>query len=123
MAKTVLVVDDSPTIRGIVCAAIEDQLGWNVVECGDGVEALRELPSQAIDLIITDINMPQLNGLELLKYVRGNELYKNVPVIIVTTEGQVRDRQKGIALGAAGYLVKPFEPMKLVELCKSSVGD
>ena len=119
VSRRVLVVDDSPTMRSVVRAALEDAFDVEVYESNNGFEALKALPeTEPLTLIVTDINMPEINGLELLNFVRSNERYKNVPVVIVSTENQSRDRQRGVALGASGYLVKPFEASALVAMCR-----
>lgn len=119
VTRRVLVVDDSPTMRSVVRAALEDAFDVDVYESNNGFEALKALPeTEPLALIVTDINMPEINGLELLNFVRANERYKSVPVVIVSTENQSRDRQRGMALGASGYLVKPFEPSALVDMCR-----
>jgi two-component system chemotaxis response regulator CheY len=108
MAKQILVVEDSQAIRGLIATLMEADADHVVTEAHDGFAALRLLPHQQFDLIITDINMPDINGLELLHYVRQSERHRNVPVVIVTSESSEQDRQRGLALGASDYLTKPF---------------
>ena len=79
-----------------------------MVEAGNGFEALKTLPTRRFDLIITDINMPDINGLELIGFVKSNPAYRDIPLIIVSTEKTEEDKKRGLALGAAGYVVKPF---------------
>ncbi len=109
--QRILVVEDSATMRSLLASTLSD-LGTvvEVTEAASGFEALRLLPRDAFDLILTDINMPDINGLELLSFVKGNAAYRDIPLIIVSTEGSDRDREKGLELGADAYLVKPFEP-------------
>jgi two-component system chemotaxis response regulator CheY len=109
--QRILVVEDSATMRSLLASTLSD-LGTavEVTEAASGFEALRLLPRDAFDLILTDINMPDINGLELLSFVKGNSAYRDIPLIIVSTEGSDRDREKGLELGADAYLVKPFEP-------------
>ena len=114
MAK-VLVVEDSPVMRGLIGSLVDEIEDIEVVEVENGLEALRVLPKESFDLIITDINMPNINGLELLSFIRNNPQHVNTPVLVVTTEGAERDREKGIALGATAYLCKPFENSVLIE--------
>ena len=83
-----------------------------------GFEALRELPRVAYDLILTDINMPDINGLELVSFVKNNAAFRTIPLVIVSTEGSERDRDKGLSLGADAYLVKPFAPETLREIAQ-----
>jgi two-component system chemotaxis response regulator CheY len=106
--ENVLIVEDSPTMRALLVAALEGlDRRLQVTEVGSGFE---RLPRERFDLIVTDVNMPDINGLELVSFVRRNPAYARVPVLIVSTEGSERDREKGLALGADAYLVKPFEP-------------
>jgi two-component system chemotaxis response regulator CheY len=107
----VLIVEDSPTMRALLVSALEGlPRALGVTEVASGFEALRRLPRERFDLIVTDVNMPDINGLELVSFLRRNPVYARVPVVIVSTEGSERDREKGMALGADAYLVKPFEP-------------
>lgn len=106
----------------MLAATLESLEGVETVEAANGFEALRLLPRHQIDLIITDINMPDINGLELISYVRNNPNYQNIPVFIVSTEGNPKDLEKGKALGANEYIVKPFDPRRLLELVKQYLG-
>jgi len=108
MIATILVVDDSATTRSLVASYLTDWEGVEVVEAASGFEALRVLPARQVDLIVTDINMPDINGLELISFVRANPNYRRIPVIIITTENSAEDRKRGLDLGACDYLVKPF---------------
>ena len=110
----ILVVEDSPTMRALLAAALEElSTPAKITEAGSGFEALRRLPREPFDLILTDVNMPDINGLELVSFVRRSEAYRDVPLVIVSTEGSERDRDKALALGADAYVVKPFEPAEL----------
>jgi len=117
--QRILIVEDSATMRSLLASALTD-LGTSVetTEAASGFEALRLLPREPFDLILTDINMPDINGLELLSFVKGNASYRDIPLIIVSTEGSERDREKGLGLGADAYLVKPFEPEDLRRVAK-----
>jgi len=113
----ILVVEDSPTMRALLTASLEEISGqFKVTEVENGFEALRALPRESFNLIITDINMPDINGLELVSFVKSNNAYRSIPLIIVSTEGADRDRERGLELGADAYLVKPFEPENLREI-------
>ncbi len=112
MAK-ILVVEDSPAMRGLIASIIEELGDNEVVEVGGGFEALRKLPGTEFDLIITDINMPDINGLELLSFIRKNPVHEKTPVLIVTSEESVAQRERGLALGANAVLCKPFEKDEL----------
>lgn len=113
MGYKVLIVEDSPTIRSLIISTLESAGDFSFVETGGGFEALRILPREKFDLIITDINMPDINGLELVSFVKKNDLYRNIPLIIISTEGSKNDIAKGLALGADEYIVKPFNPEEL----------
>jgi two-component system chemotaxis response regulator CheY len=116
----VLIVEDSPTMRALLVAALEGLAReLDVTEVASGFEALRQLPRERFDLIVTDVNMPDINGLELVSFVRRNPAYARVPLLIVSTEGSERDRAKGLALGADAYLVKPFEPEDLQRIAQA----
>ncbi|MBW2241968.1 MAG: response regulator [Deltaproteobacteria bacterium] len=113
----ILIVEDSGTMRSLLIQALEDlDPESKIDEAQNGFEALRMLPRARYDLILTDINMPDINGLELVSFVKGNEIYRAIPLVIVSTEGSERDRAKGLELGADGYLVKPFVPGELQAL-------
>ena len=107
----ILIVEDSATMRSLLVSTLED-LGApvKIVEASGGFEALRLLPRDDFDLVVTDINMPDINGLELVSFIRNNENYAKIPLVIVSTEGSDRDRDKGLRLGADAYLAKPFDP-------------
>lgn len=103
-------------MRSMLVSTIDELEKYSIVEAASGFEALRLLPREKVDLIITDINMPDINGLELISYVRNNPNYASIPLFIVSTESGDKDLEKGRALGANEYLVKPFDPVKLQEL-------
>jgi two-component system chemotaxis response regulator CheY len=114
--KKILIAEDSNTMRSLLVSTIASLDKYEIVEAASGFEALRLLPREQIDLIITDINMPDINGLELISYVRNNPNYQNIPLFIVSTESSDKDLEKGLALGANEYLVKPFDPSRLQDL-------
>ena len=115
----ILIVEDSPTMRSLLTSSLEELEGAvKIVEVGSGFEALRHLPRERFDLIVTDINMPDINGLELINFVKKNPNYRDVPLFVVTTEGREQDRTRGIALGASEYLIKPFASDVLIALVK-----
>ena len=116
----ILIVEDSPTMRAMLASALEDLDGpVKITEAESGFEALRLLPREPYDLILTDINMPDINGLELVAFVKKNEAYRSIPLVIVSTEGSERDRDRGLALGAEAYLVKPFDPEELCRIAQA----
>ena len=112
--KNVLIVEDSKAIRSMMRVSLEEMGGFFAVEAGNGFEALKTLPTRRFSLIITDINMPDINGLELIGFVKSNAAYKDIPLIIVSTEKSEEDKKRGMALGAAGYVVKPFKKEDLM---------
>jgi two-component system chemotaxis response regulator CheY len=120
--KRILVTEDSGTMRSLLVSTIEACGDYTVIEAGSGFEALRLLPREKVDLIITDINMPDINGLELISYVRRNANYAGTPLFIISTEGREKDVEKGLALGANEYLVKPIDPVRLQELIIKYIG-
>jgi two-component system chemotaxis response regulator CheY len=120
--KKILITEDSPTMRSLLVSTIESLEGYSIVEANSGFEALRLLPRENVDLIITDINMPDINGLELISYVRNNPNYRSIPLFIISTEGGEKDLERGISLGADEYLVKPFDPDRLLDLIRRYLG-
>jgi two-component system, chemotaxis family, chemotaxis protein CheY len=118
MRFKVLIVEDSKASREFIAATVEAVDGVQAIGTHSGFEALKLLPRHRFDLIITDINMPDINGLELINFVKKNPNYRSVPLFIITTEGREQDRERGLALGAVEYLVKPFEPKSLEGLIK-----
>ena len=112
--QRILIVEDSATMRSLLASSLEElEIPVKITEAESGFEALRLLPRFAFDLIVTDINMPDINGLELLSFVKSNDRYREIPLVVVSTEGSDRDRDKGLGLGADHYLVKPFDPEAL----------
>jgi len=111
--KSILLVEDSATTRSLIRAVIEEIGDFDVVEASTGFDALKLLPAQDFDLVVTDINMPDINGLELINFVKGNPRYKHIPLIIVTTERSEEDKKRGMALGATAYVTKPFKAPEL----------
>ena len=109
-----LVVEDSPTMRQMVVFALRRIPSLSCIEAEDGVDALRKLQVETVDIIVTDINMPMMDGLKLIGMVRKDERHKDVPIIVVATEGASEDRERGLALGADAYLVKPIDASAVV---------
>ncbi len=118
-ALTLLVVEDSPLVRQLIAFTLRRLRDCRVVEAVDGVDALKKLASERIDLVITDINMPMMDGLKLVTHIRGNARTKDLPIIIVTTEGAEEDRRRGLALGANAYIPKPVQPSDLLKTITS----
>jgi len=113
MGSPILIAEDSAVTRAFLVSALEEMDDFEIVEASTGFEALKQLPRRKFSLIIADINMPDINGLELINFVKNNSNYRDIPLIVVTTEGAERDRQKGLSLGADEYLVKPITPKLL----------
>jgi two-component system chemotaxis response regulator CheY len=115
---TALVVEDSPTMRQLIVFALHRIRGLTVIEADDGVDALRKLNGGPLDIIITDINMPIMDGLKLVKRVRSDEALKAIPIIIITTEGAEEDKQRALALGANSYITKPIQAPQVIAKVK-----
>jgi len=118
LSKKILIAEDSQTMRSLIASTISVMGGYELIEAANGFEALRILPREKVDLVITDINMPDINGLELISFIKNNPNYKETPLFIISTEGSEKDREKGISLGADAYLVKPFNPEELQALIR-----
>jgi two-component system chemotaxis response regulator CheY len=122
MAKHILIVDDSKTVRNLV-AFIMKKEGFKVTAAEDGLDGLEKLYSeQKIDLIISDINMPRMDGITFIKTVREQDAYRDIPIVVLSTEGQENDIQKGLSIGANLYLVKPAQPEMMVKNIKMLLG-
>lgn len=113
MAKTVLVVDDSASVRQVVGIALRGA-GYDVIEGRDGQDALNQLTGQKVHLIISDVNMPQMDGITFLKHVKQLPAYRFTPVIMLTTENQEAKKREGQLAGAKAWVVKPFQPAQLL---------
>ena len=111
--RRALIVDDQASIRRVVRAYLETVQKCEVAEAVSGVDAIRQLMRSSFDLIITDLVMPEMTGLELLGYVRRHAAFRQIPVIMLTSQGDETDRRKAIALGVNDYLVKPFAPLSM----------
>jgi two-component system chemotaxis response regulator CheY len=115
----VLVVDDSSAMRKQLCYALHRVVGVDTVEAADGADAWRKLTTAAFDLVITDINMPLLDGLKLVALVRAGGPHQRVPLVVITTEGAEADRKRAMSLGASAYLVKPVQANQVVDTVRS----
>ncbi|MBW2315065.1 MAG: response regulator [Deltaproteobacteria bacterium] len=117
--QRILIVEDSETMRALLASTLEElEQPVKISEAASGFDALRCLPREQFDLIVTDINMPDINGLELVSFAKSNDSYRDIPLVIISTEGSERDREKGLSLGADAYLVKPFDPEELREVAR-----
>jgi two-component system chemotaxis response regulator CheY len=113
MAKKILAVDDSPTIRQLVKMTLS-RAGYEVTEAEDGAKGLQKASAETFDMVLSDINMPQMTGIEMLRSLRKLDQYKFTPIVLVTTESQPEKKAEGKAAGATGWIVKPFEPDQLL---------
>jgi two-component system, chemotaxis family, chemotaxis protein CheY len=113
-----LVVEDSPMMRQLLVFALARVKRVQVTEAEDGVDALRKLASGKYDLIMTDINMPIMDGLKLVKRIRSDEKHAQTPIIVITTEGSTEDRQRAMALGANAYITKPIQAPQVIQKVK-----
>lgn len=121
MAKTILAVDDSASIRQMVSFTLKSA-GYEVVEAVDGQDGLDKAKSRSINLVLTDQNMPRMDGLTLIRNLRGMPQYASTPILMLTTESSDVMKSQGRAAGATGWLVKPFDPQKLIEVVRKVVG-
>lgn len=117
----ILVVEDSPTMRQLISFAIKRIPDSRIIEASDGVDALKKLSSEKIDIILADINMPIMDGLKLVNLVRSNPSYKHIPIIMITTEGAEEDKNRALAMGANAYLTKPIQTQDLMKLVSSFI--
>ncbi len=118
-----LVVEDSPTMRQLITFALKRIPGSKIVEANDGIDALKKLSAQKFDVILTDINMPIMDGLKLVSMVRNDPAHKTIPIIIITTEGAEEDRKRGLALGANAYIAKPIQTADLLTVVNEILGN
>lgn len=118
--KSIMTVDDSASLRQMVCCVLRGG-GYEVVEAVDGVDALSKLKGQELHLVVTDINMPKMDGLEFTRRLRAMPQYKFVPIVLLTTESQPEKKQEGKAAGATAWIVKPFNPDQLLAVVKKVV--
>lgn len=112
--QRVLIIDDSSATRAYIRAALEAETELDVTEASSGFDALRILPRSQFDLLLVDINMPNINGLELISFIRRSETHRETPLMIISTEASERDRQRAMELGANAYLAKPFTAEALI---------
>src|SRR6266446_2608589 len=113
-APTLLVVEDSPTMRQLIAFTLRRLQGCRILEAVDGVDALKKMATDRVDMVVTDINMQMMDGLKLVSQIRGNPRIVGMPIGIVTTEGAEEDRKRGLARGANAYIAKPIHPSELL---------
>jgi two-component system chemotaxis response regulator CheY len=115
---TILVVDDSPTIRRMVCSALSSLSDVGFAEAASGLQAIETLGVQPVQAVVLDLNMPDMHGLEVVKFLRSHQRYRDLPVMILTTRGDDSSRDAAIAAGATAYMTKPFSPSVLAAAVK-----
>jgi two-component system, chemotaxis family, chemotaxis protein CheY len=121
MSKLILTADDSSSVRQMVAFTLKGA-GYGVVEAADGKDALTKTQSSAVNMVVTDLNMPNMNGIDLIKALRADPKYKFIPIIMLTTESQAARKQEGKSAGATGWIVKPFKPEQLLAVVKKVLG-
>jgi two-component system chemotaxis response regulator CheY len=121
MVKTIMAVDDSASVRQMVSFTLKEA-GYEVIEACDGKDALSKIDGSILNLIVTDLNMPNMDGIELIRNVRANPQHKFVPIIMLTTESQNEKKLEGKSVGATGWIVKPFKPERLIAVIKKVIG-
>jgi two-component system chemotaxis response regulator CheY len=121
MNQTIATVDDSASVRQMVAMTLKGA-GYEVIECCDGRDALKKLSGTPVRMIITDLNMPNMNGLELIQALRAKPEFKFTPIVFLTTESQQEKKQAAKAAGATGWIVKPFKPEQLLSVIKKVLG-
>lgn len=115
----ILIIEDSPTMRQLISFALKRLQGVRIVEASDGVDGLKKLSAEKFDLILTDINMPIMDGLKLVSLVRNDANYRNTPIVVITTEGAQEDRDRAMALGASDYITKPIQAGRILEMART----
>ncbi|MBF0096930.1 MAG: response regulator [Magnetococcales bacterium] len=121
MAKTIMTVDDSSSVRQMVGLTLKGE-GYQVVEAVDGKDALAKVSGATIDMVITDLNMPNMDGITLIRELRKLPAFKFTPIVMLTTESQAERKQEGKDAGATGWIVKPFKPEQLIGVIKKVLG-
>ena len=121
MSKKIIIVEDSNSLREMIAFVLKNG-GYEVFETIDGLQALEKLKTISVDLVVTDLNMPNMNGIELTRSLRALKAYKFTPILFLTTESQVHKKEAAKKAGATGWIVKPFKPEKLLKVIKKVLG-
>ena len=121
MAKKIMTVEDSTSLREMI-AFVLTEAGYDVIEAQDGQDAMSKLNASPVDMVITDLNMPLMNGIELTKSLRSTPSYKFIPIVFLTTESQIQKKEAAKEAGATGWIVKPFKPEQLLKVIKRVLG-
>lgn len=114
----VLVVEDSPTMRQLICFALKRLKNLEIVEANDGVDGLKKMSEGRFDLVLTDINMPVMDGIKLITLIRKDDAHRDVPIVVITTEGGADDRERALSLGANSYITKPIQAAHVLSTVK-----
>jgi two-component system, chemotaxis family, chemotaxis protein CheY len=117
--SNILVVDDSPTMRRMVITSLGALRTVRSTQAGSGLEAIERLAIEPVDLMVLDLNMPDMHGMEVINFVRSHQAYKNIPIVVLTTKGEEASRAKALDAGANRYLTKPFDPRQLADVVGS----
>ena len=115
MMKNILTVEDSPTLRELICFTLNDA-AYQIIEAENGQDALNKLNDCQVDMVITDLNMPHMNGIELTQNIRARDQYKYIPILFLSTESRVEKKEEAKKAGATGWIVKPFKPEQLIKV-------
>jgi len=118
MAHRILIVEDSPTMRQLLVFALRRLKDVDIVEAQDGMDGLRKVSNDHFDIALIDINMPVMDGLKLIRLMRGEDSLKEIPIVVITTEGAKEDRERALALGADEYLTKPIQANRVLSVVK-----
>jgi two-component system chemotaxis response regulator CheY len=117
--NNVLVVDDSPTMRRMVISSLGALGQVKSTQAGSGLEAIERLAIEPVDLMVLDLNMPDMHGMEVIGFVRSHHAYRDIPIVVLTTKGEEASRSQALAAGATRYLTKPFDPRQLADVVGS----
>lgn len=117
--NNILVVDDSPTMRRMVITSLASLRKVKSSQAGSGLEAIERLAMEPVDLMVLDLNMPDMHGMEVIDFVRRHQSYRNIPIVVLTTKGEEASRSQALEAGATRYLTKPFDPRQLADVVGS----
>jgi two-component system chemotaxis response regulator CheY len=117
--NNILIVDDSPTMRRMVITSLGSLRRLKSTQAGSGLEAIERLAIEPVDLMVLDLNMPDMHGMEVIGFVRGHQAYRDIPIVVLTTKAEESSRSEALAAGANRYLTKPFDPRQLAEVVNS----
>jgi len=117
--NNILVVDDSPTMRRMVITSLSSLRSVKSIQAGTGLEAIERLAIEPVDLMVLDLNMPDMHGMEVIDFVRKHQAYRDIPIVVLTTKGEEPSRREALAAGANRYLTKPFDPRQLADVVGS----